>query len=195
MSIILENFTMIQQKNGGIRLGHQFVVEFHGLERIDRPKLKKLLEGLTKNNLSITYYIQSASIPQVEIGSAHVDYMAAGFELPGVIKYPDQWSTKIILDQGLTYYNILREWQEYMSSYWNNSGGDKRIPNVTAKVTLLNSAMDVPIRTYFMEGVWIESLGNIDFEYKEGSSDIQMCTCNFAFQYWYENKEGNPLDS
>ena len=121
--------------------------------------------------------------------------MAAGFEIPGVIKYPDQWSTKIILDQNMTYYNILRKWQEYMSSYRKNSGGNKRIPDVNANVHLLDSTMSRYVKTYVMEGAWIESIGNIEFEYKEGSSDTQMCTCNFAFQYWYESDEGDPLSS
>ena len=188
---IKEFYKNITQKYP-LRLGHQFVVEFFGAGLNDMSTAGFGIN--TKDDLKFTYYVQSTSIPQVDIGSAHVNYMAAGFEVPGVIKYPDNWSVEIIIDQGMTQYTRLRNWQEAISSYRLNSGGYKVIPNVSAHVNLLDSTMTKIVKTYVMEGAWIESLGDLQFKYNEGSSEIKKCSCNFAFQYWYElDGEGDPL--
>lgn len=72
--------------------------------------------------------------------------------------------------------------------------GYKTIPNVIAKVNLLDNTMQYNLKTYIMEGVWISKLGNVDFKYEEGSSTVQTCTCTFTMQYWYElNADGDPL--
>lgn len=92
-------------------------------------------------------------------------------------------------------YFALKNWQENMSSYNLSTGGNKLVPNVQAKVVLLDSFMQ-PSKTYIMEGVWINKLGEIQFAYEEGSSAIQECECTFIMQYWYEaDTETDPLSA
>lgn len=41
--------------------------------------------------LNPKFWIKSASIPNVDITPAKVNFLANGFEVPGVVKYPDTW--------------------------------------------------------------------------------------------------------
>lgn len=74
------------------------------------------------DSTNFSVYVKSSKIPAVDITSAKVAYFGAGFEVPGVIKYPESWEVKIILDQNLTVYKKLRAWMEYHSSYKNSTG-------------------------------------------------------------------------
>lgn len=175
-----------------LRYGHQFTVEFLG------ESLNGLTGDFTASHATdvvnnITYYVQSSKIPAVDISSAKVNYFAAGFEIPGVVKYPDSWDVEVLLDQDLTQYKRLQSWMEAMSSFEMSQGGSKTIPHVVAHVNLLDSTMQRVVKTYVMEGVWIQKLGDVEFKYEEGSSTIAKCTCTFTMQYWYDYDEGDPL--
>lgn len=175
-----------------LRFGHQFTVQFNGrdLERYAGPGLNNQQEP--RNN--ITYYVRSAEIPRVDINSAKVNYFAAGFEVPGTIQYPEQWQVAILLDQNMTQYNILRNWQEEMSSYRLSTGGIKTIPNITASVNLLDRTFQFVVKEYVMEGVWISDVEDISMKYQEGASEAMTCNCTFEFQYFYEKElEDDPL--
>ena len=178
-----------------LRYAHQFTLEFFGNDLGNWAKTGQFIGNGDSTNPStmFTYYAQSASIPKVDIGSAKVNYLAAGFEVPGVVKYPDSWTVEIIIDQGLTQYNRLLSWEQAMSDYSRSQGGSKTIPNIFAKVNLLDNTMRNITKSYIMEGVWIEDLGALDFAYQEGSTDISKCSCTFAMQYWYDYDEGDPL--
>ena len=178
-------------KTRPLRYGHQFTIEFiggslGGLTGYFNPPNEEPV-----NN--ITYYVQSSKIPSVEINSAKVAYFSAGFEIPGTVKYPDQWTVEILLGQDLGQYKRLQSWQEAMSNYAYSAGGNKIIPNVQAKVNLLDSYMKNIVKTYMMEGVWIENLSELSFQYQEGSAEIMKCTCTFTMQYWYDLDDGDPL--
>ena len=157
--------------------------------------IPEILYGTDPNDIvnNITYYVQSSKIPEVNINSAKVSYFAAGFEVPGVVKYPDQWTVEILLGQDMLQYRRLQSWQEALSNYRYSGGGYKVIPSVNARVNLLDSTMRNVVRSYVMEGVWIENLGNLEFQYQEGAAEPMKCTCTFAMQYWYELDEGDPL--
>ena len=189
---VMEYYKNITQKHP-LRYQHQFTVEFLGssLGTIETGEFNASDTSDIRNN--ITYWVQSSEIPQVTVSSVKVDFFAAGFEIPGVVKYPDSWKTSILIDQNLTQYNRLRSWQEAMSSYTKSGGGYKTIPNVIAKVNLLDSTMQYVVKSYIMEGVWISELSDLQFEYKEGSSDIMTCNCTFTMQYFYETNENDPL--
>ena len=189
---LMEFYKNITQKHP-LRYQHQFTVEFLGssLGTILTGDFNASDTSDIRNN--ITYWVQSSQIPQVTVSSVHVDFFAAGFEVPGVVKYPETWQTSILIDQDLTQYNRLRSWQEAMSSYTKSGGGYKTIPNVIAKVNLLDATMQYVVKSYIMEGVWIQDLSELSFEYKEGSSETMSCNCTFTMQYFYEVDEKDPL--
>jgi hypothetical protein len=174
-------------KETPFRFGHQFTVEFQG------PDLPEYLKSTGVND-NITYYVRSASIPKVDVKSANVSFLAAGFVVPGVIEYPEDWQVEILLDQDLTMYRRLKMWHEEISSYRLDGGGKKVIPHITANVNLLDNTMQNIVRRYIMEGVWISELSNVDFKYQEGASDTLKCTAKFVMQYFYEAQgERDPL--
>ena len=182
-------------KRHPLRYAHQFTVEFQGASL---GELTGAFGPASPNDVvdNITYYIQSSSIPAVDINSVKVNFYSAGFEVPGVVKYPDSWQVNILLGQDLYQYKRLQSWQEAMSNYRLSGGGTKVIPNVIAKVNLLDSTMRNVVKTYIMEGVWIDTLSEVRFEYKEGDTTMQTCDCTFTMQYWYEeDNEGDPLQA
>lgn len=182
-------------KNHPLRYQHQFTLEFFGGD-LGNPQMTGYFNGNGDGSNPVemfTYYAQSASIPKVEISSAKVSYMAAGFEVPSVVKYPDNWSVEIIIDKGLSQYNRLLSWEQAMSDFRKSQGGSKTIPNIFAKVNLLDNTMRNITKSYIMEGVWIETLGSLDFQYSEGSTDISKCSCTFAMQYWYDYNERRSI--
>lgn len=75
--------------------------------------------------------------------------------------------------------------------------GNKTIPNINAKVSLLDSDMRTIVKNYIIEGIWIQNLEEIKFQYSDGASQALTCKCKFAMQYFYEDtnkySEGNPL--
>lgn len=134
---------------------------------------------------SITYWGQSASIPEQTINSAKINFLANEFEVPGVVKFGDNWSIKLLLDQELTQYKKLEAWQNYISDFSKSGGGRKVIPNVQAKVSLLDASMQNITNSFILEGVWINKLGNIAFQYESGGAGIPDCTATFSYQYFY----------
>jgi hypothetical protein len=111
----LQDFYSQILKTKPVRLGHQFYIEFNG------PDATSV--GLDQNT---KYYVKSSKIPAVDITSAKVAYFGAGFEVPGVIKYPDSWEVKILLESGdasaMSRYLALKRWQENISSYKLSTG-------------------------------------------------------------------------
>ena len=72
--------------------------------------------------------------------------------------------------------------------------GVKTIPNINARVGLLDRTMTNIIKNYIMEGVWIQKVGEVDFQYQEGASEAKTCTGTFTMQYFYDaDTEGDPL--
>jgi hypothetical protein len=63
------------------------------------------------------------------------------------------------MDQDLTQYNKLQAWHRLISDFSKSGGGKKVIPNVQAKVSLLDNTMQNVKNTFIMEGVWLNQLG------------------------------------
>lgn len=92
----LQNFYSSLLKRHPIRLGHQFYIEFIGPEATSFG-----LDG-SDEGTKFKYYAKSSKIPAVDITSAKVPFYGAGFEVPGVVKYPDSWNVKILLESGMS---------------------------------------------------------------------------------------------
>jgi hypothetical protein len=175
-------------KQTPFRFGHQFTVEFFSNDSEQTSYFTNV------NGQPITYYIRSTKIPKADIKSATVPFLAAGFVVPGVIAYPEEWDVTILLDSQLTAYTNLKRWHDSISSYKWDGGGKKVIPSVTGKVNLLDNTMQNVVKRYMIEGIWIQELGNVDFQYQEGAGEVKTCPCKFTMQYFYEvDVETDPL--
>lgn len=162
---------------------HQFFIEFYG----DGVTTIYQQEWSGSNNLIVnpTYWIKASSIPAIDVTPAKVSYLAQGFEVPGVVKYPDSWDVTFMLDQQLSQYKFLQLMQRYMSSFEQNGGGVKVIPDIKAKVWLLDSYLQNPAGCYIIQGIFVTKLGDIQFEYSQGASQVKEVPATFAMQYFY----------
>jgi hypothetical protein len=133
----------------------------------------------------------------MKISAATVNFLANAFEVPGVVEYGETWDTKILLDQDLTQYKKLQSWQRLISDFSKSGGGKKVIPNVQAKVSLLDNTMQNIKNTFIMEGVWISKLGKVSFDYSnEGGANLAECQATFTYQYFYKADDLEaPTDS
>lgn len=177
--------------------GHQFFIEFYGTAISDIYSGEWAND--TSSQLNPKFWIKSGSIPKVNITPAKVDFLANGFEIPGVVQYPDTWNVTFILDQYLSQYRFLELQMKYLSSLQNSGGGSKIIPDLNARVYLLDSTMQNVVHAFVIQGIWLQSLPNIDFKYTQGSSEIKQVAATFTMQYFYTigndgfDYNGNPL--
>ncbi len=144
-----------------------------------------------------TYWGQSATLPELKVSEAKVNFMANGFSIPGVIDYGGgEWNVKLLLDQDLTQYKKLQAWQTLISDMSKSGGGRKIIPNVQAKLNLLDNTMSKVKRTFILEGIWISKLGDVSFKPEEGGTSKAECTATFIYQYFYNADDlENPTAS
>lgn len=195
---IADFYKTIAQKHP-LQYGHQFILQFIA----PLGQTGTILQGDNafgrKDHTNVqcfTYWAQSAQIPQITITQANITFLANTFVVPSVIKYGESWDTKILMDQDLTQYKKLQSWQRLISDFSKSGGGKKVIPNVQAKVSLLDNTMQNIKNTFIMEGVWLTQLGNVQFQYKEGGDSIATCTAKFEYQYFYKADDLEaPTDS
>lgn len=177
--------------------GHQFFIEFYGAAVRDIYGDEWAFDQ--SSQLNPKFWIKSSSVPKVNIAPAKVDFLANGFEIPGVVQYPDTWNVTFILDQYLSQYRFLELQMKYLSSLQNSGGGSKIIPDLNARVYLLDSTMTRVVHAFVIQGIWLSSLPNIGFKYTQGSSTIAEVNASFTMQYFYTignddfNYNGNPL--
>lgn len=159
---------------------YQFIAEFIGLDDS---------WGITDPSdaaHNITYYIQSATFPGVDMATGTATFLGKDFKLPGPAKYAHSWTANILLEQSLTPYYGFRKWQEEISSFKNDGGGFKGIPNVKIRLSVLDSSGMTKTQAVILEGVWVKSVGEMSFSYKDGGGDpIKSFPIEFRFQYNY----------
>lgn len=71
--------------------------------------------------------------------------------------------------------------------------GVKLIPDIKARVWILDSTMRQTIDYFTIEGIFVSKLGDISFQYTEGASEIKEVAATFNMQYFYRS-EADPLD-
>jgi hypothetical protein len=168
--IDLQTFYNNIARSKSLLLTHQFIIEFSG------SGLYSELSRDASDSKKITYWIQSASIPEQRIDDVKVPFMSQQFSIPKQIQFGEDWPVSVLLDENLTQYNILKNWTSIFSDLRKSGGGIKTIPSVQAKVSLVDSTFTKIKKTFILEGVWPSDLGNVEFQY-ENESNIQKCTC------------------
>lgn len=167
---------------------HQFIVRFDG----DVPGAVKGNGG--SDPTSITYYVKSSNIPQVEVSEQLVSFLSQEFVIPKQVQYGDSWKVKVLVDNKLTHYNSLYNWQSQFSDLAIDGGGQKVIPNTRAIVELLDGTMQNVKHRYILEGVFPSDIPNLQMQY-ENNANIVEFECTFNYQYLYNDEDGDPLAS
>lgn len=171
--------------------GHQFFIEFYGTAIASIYGNQWAADN--QSQLNPKFWIKSSAVPKVNIKPATVSFLANGFQIPGVVEYPETWNVTFILDQHLSQYKFLQLQMKYLSSLQASGGGSKIIPDLNARVYLLDTTMTKVVHTFIVEGIWLQSLPNINFQYQQGSSTIQQVNATFTMQYFYTDRTGDPL--
>lgn len=179
-------YRSIMQKDPLI-YGHQFTVTFSGK---DLPSYIQNGDDYT----SITYYGKTASIPAVTLEEASVSFLSQKFVVPRQVTYGKEWKVKIMLDQDITHYQTLYDWQNSFASLKLSGGGSKIIPSVQAHVTLLDATLQYEISRFTLEGVFPSKIPDLSMAY-ENNAGIVDFDCTFTYQYLYDEDDGNPLDA
>lgn len=179
-------YRSIMQKDP-LLYNHQFTITFSGKD------LPSFVQNGTDYE-SITYYGKAASIPAVTVEQQEVSFLSQKFVVPKQVTYTDSWQTTIMMDQNMTHYQSLYDWQNLFASLKLSGGGLKIIPSVQAHVTLLDASLQYEISRFTLEGVFPSQIPDIDMQYENASNVIEF-PCTFTYQYLYDEDDGNPLDA
>lgn len=172
-------------KTNPLYLSHQFVVEFYGSALPDEF-------NLGHDTKSITYYVKSSRIPNVQIAEQTVSFLGQDFVLPKVVQHAADWEVQIYAMNDLYHYNALRAWCEKYADIRRNGGGDKRIPDIQARVQLLDNTMQRIQKTFVLEGVFPSKVPDLSMQY-ENNAAIPDCAITFTYQYLYDDMLDDPL--
>ena len=188
----LKTFYKILTSDKSILYAYQFVTEFDGLD----PSW-----GIT-NSMdaaeNITYYIQSSDIPGVSITTAKTAYLGTEFRVPGVKQYGHNWTANVLIVENFKIYDGFRRWQEYITSLKNDGGGQRAIPNVDIRISLLDPTSQKKTKSFVLAGAWVKSVGDLSLKYEQGGgSPIQNFPIELRYQYCYRDdnfdKATDPL--
>ena len=190
----LRDFYSILTKEKSILYSYQFVAEFFGSGF--RPEWGISDSKDAANNIS--YYIQSADIPAVTLTTNKTVYLGTEFRTPGVKQFNHSWTCNVLLVQNFKIYDGFRKWQEQISSLKLDGGGDRAIPDVNIRVSLLDPTSQQKTKSFVMEGVWCKSVGDISLKYEQGGgSPVTGFPIELRYQDVYRDDNfdgsGDPL--
>lgn len=183
----LKKFYQNIMKKSPLLYGHQFIVEFSG------PDLPGRVQSGT-DYTSITYYVKSTSIPEVNIEEQKIAFLSQEFVVPKQVSYGGEWSVNVLVDQNMTHYRSLYDWQNSFARLEYSGGGLKTIPNVTAHVGLLDASLQNVIHRFTLEGVFPTKIPDLSMQYENQASPVEF-SCTFTYQYLYDAADGDPLAS
>jgi hypothetical protein len=175
---------------------YQYVVQF--LFPNEYSELTTELQDTKNPSNNLTYYVQTAKLPGVELTTAKNTFFGTEFRYPGVAKYNHTWDCNIILTQDLRIYHILSAWMKHISSLEKSGGGSKSVPPIKVLIGVLDPTGETIVRTIVLEGVWLSKLGKMSFKYTQGGGDaIKSFSISFKYQYNYigGNDDGNVIDT
>lgn len=178
----LKNFYNILTQEKSLLYSYQFVTEFDGLD----PSF-----GISDSSDSagnISYYIQSSDIPGVTLTTAKTAFLGTEFRTPGVKQFSHNWNCTVMLTENLAIYKGFRKWQESISSLKNDGGGNREIPNVRVRISLLDPTSQIKTTSFILEGVWVKKVSDISLKYDQGGgAPITSFAIELRYQYCYKD--------
>ena len=163
---------------------YQFLAEFVGLK--DEWGISDSSDA-AKN---ISYYFKSTTIPGFNLNNGQMTYLGTQFRLPGNVVFTHSWTASLLLEQNFTAYKGFRRWQEDISSLTRDGGGNKAIPNVKVRLSILNPDMETRSNAIILEGVWVKNVQQLPLRYNNGGGDNPDCQIEFRYQYNYLDNPG-----
>lgn len=180
-----------EMKQTGLRFAYEFQISVNegSTNRID---------GLEK----LQFFATAASVPGRTLESADVPYQGMTLRVPNNVTFNSPWAVTVRCDLDMVVRKAIEKWQQEYADLKMGGGGDKKIPSYTAHVDLLGHDLKIMSnkteakfgntgKTYVLMGIYPESYDDITLD----TSDTGIATfgVNFAYQYWYDKAENNPL--
>lgn len=185
-TVNLKGFYDAIGKGSPLLYDHQFIIEFGG------DDLPSYIKKGPEDSGSITYYVKSSKIPKVTIQETTVNFLSQDFVIPKQVTYDETWNVNVLVNQDMTHYKSLYEWQREYARLELSGGGRKIIPSITAHVGLLDSTLQQVVRWFTLEGVFPSNIPDLSMQY-ENAANLVDFNCTFTYQYVYDEADGDPL--
>ena len=162
-----------QMKQTGLRLGYQFQVT---VDKLD----------------DLQFFATSANLPGRTITAADVPYFGLNFKISTNAEWGGgEWSINARVDNDLIIKKRLESWMNEFADLKKNGGGNHKMTDYKVRIDLLDNTMQKITDTYILVGVFPTSMGELGLD--QSAADIVAMDINLAYQYWYNEKDGDPL--
>lgn len=136
-------------------------------------------------------YARAATLPARNINNVQASYMGLKFNIPGVVDYPNSAS------YSLQFYNdaknnIRQKFEDWTRDTFNdtNSTGNYFTPTQASTIDLiqLDNQME-KVAQYQLVGVSIRSVGDITYNFAEGTGNLVTFPVNLAYHYFVRKNQ------
>lgn len=137
--------------------------------------------------MTFTFFAQASTVPGFTQGVNETQYHGMTFRSPANITFESPWSITVRCDADMKIRDAVEAWIKESADLEKGGGGNKKIPQYNAKVDLLDDELEKINKTYILEGVFPESLGELTIDH--ASTEISTFDLSIAYQYWYAANE------
>jgi len=136
-------------------------------------------------DIKVPFMVKAAQIPASTLGTIQVPYYGRKIKLAGDRTF-DAWTVTVINDEDFLIRNAMEQWSNQIQTHQGNlrsfGGASPSLYKAQAQVTQF-SKTGVPIRTYNFNGIYPETISNIDVSW-ESTDAIEEFTVTFQYDYW-----------
>ena len=136
-------------------------------------------------DIKVPFMVKAAQIPASTLGTIQVPYYGRKIKLAGDRVF-DAWTVTVINDEDFLIRNAMEQWSNQIQTHQGNlrsfGGASPSLYKAQAQVTQF-SKTGVPIRTYNFNGIYPETISNIDVSW-ESTDAIEEFSVTFQYDYW-----------
>ncbi len=171
-----------QLSRTGVRLTHQFQMSIQSVFNVREFE-------------NITLWTESFNLPGRTVDPIEIPYFGYKFKVPGVVQMTQELNLSVRCDAGNSIRDAFLTWQKLHSSISadfgsagigsldnNSGGGNKRIPQTTVTLDMLDETMQEVTQKYILFGAWPSNIGEITFSHE--NPDVAKFDVTLAFQYF-----------
>ena len=150
---------------------NRFIVEF-----LDVPGGKDIF-----GTANLKYFVKSASIPQMTVGTIEVNWMGQKIKLGGDPVFAD-WTVTFVNDSGFGARKIMEAWMARVVDIITNTRGTQGVYKMPIRIKHLGGNNAI-IAAYELIGGFPSDLGEVTLG-QDQNDTLEEFTCTFAYDYW-----------
>jgi len=184
MEVLTLNDFYEQLANTGIRLEHQFQVQFF-------PESSALSQEAIDFLKASSFFAESVNVPGKIQNSTDIKYLRFNLNIPTTVEYKKTINLSFRLDAENKLRTNLLNWMNYASNIPLENGlranlvyggGVKRIPNSSIQLGLLDETLSKTVQTYTLHGAYPADIG--DMSMNNSSGEAAKFDTVFNYQYF-----------